>query len=99
LTQDVLQQVSRRLQRAHQLRSLDSESADKKIAGALLWLEEKHGTTLNISRREISEIAGVAPETAIRVVLQFKGKRWLDATARTITIRQPEALQNFIEET
>jgi CRP/FNR family transcriptional regulator, cyclic AMP receptor protein len=97
LPQDVLGQVSLRLQRARRLRALEAQPADKKVAAALLWLQEKIGDTFNISRREISEIAGIAPETAIRMVLFFKKKKWLSAKARSFTILQPAALQSFID--
>jgi CRP/FNR family transcriptional regulator len=94
---DILEQVSRRLQRAHRLRALDSESADKKVAAALLWLSEKQGAELGVSRKEISEIAGVAPETAIRVVLRFEAKKWVSADPRLIRLTAPDALQSLID--
>jgi CRP-like cAMP-binding protein len=97
LAQRALQQVSQRLQRAHGLRALDAESADKKVAAALLWLREKTGDHIGVSRKEVSEIAGVAPETAIRVVLQFKERGWLEADARTIRLSRLKPLQDLVE--
>lgn len=99
VTQNVLGQVSQRLQRAHRLRALDAESAEKRVAAALLWVCEKSGPEISISRKEISEIAGVAPETAIRVVLDFKEKNWLSATARSMTLRRPEELESLVDRT
>ena len=75
LLQMVLAQVSERLRHAHSLRALDAESAEKRVAATLLWLHQKTGGVLTISRKEIAEIAGVAPETASRTVLAFNKDR------------------------
>ncbi|HRY28430.1 MAG TPA: Crp/Fnr family transcriptional regulator [Elusimicrobiota bacterium] len=98
VAQGVLTEVSQRIQRAHRLRALDAESADKKVAAALLWLREKTGSPLAVPRREIAEIAGVAPETAIRVVLQFKEKGWLTAKPGAIALVRPEHLRKLVDE-
>lgn len=98
IVQNVLDQISQRLQRSHRLRALDSSSSEKKVAAALLWLSEKTGSTVGVSRKEISEIAGVAPETAIRILLKFKRKQWVKTTARTVLPFQSSALQSFIEQ-
>ena len=93
----VLAQVSERLRHAHSLRALDAESAEKRVAATLLWLHQKTGGVLTISRKEIAEIAGVAPETAIRTVLAFKKEGWLDATARAIVLKRPQSLQDLVQ--
>lgn len=95
--QAVLAQVSQRLHRTHDLRALDAESAEKKIAAALLWLRRKTGDVIKVSRREIAEIAGVAPETAIRVVLSFKKKGWVSAPAGAVSVLAPDALLSLID--
>ena len=97
IVQNVLNQVSARLQRAHRLRVLDGASAEKKVAAVLLWLSEKTGQSAGITRREISEIAGVAPETAIRVILKMKQKKWVKATPRSVVAADARALQEFVE--
>ena len=94
----VLAQVGRRLQRAYRLRALNAESAEKKVASTLLWLREEIGSPFAISRKEIADIAGVAPETAIRAVLAFKRRRWVKTDAGRIALRKPDRLQNFIEQ-
>lgn len=98
VVQNVLQAVSQRLLRAHRLRALDSSSSEKKVAAALLWLSEKGDPSIGVSRREIAEIAGTAPETAIRIVLDFKKKKWVTATARSVSASNRQALQDFIDE-
>ena len=96
--QAVLVQVGRRLNHAYRLRALNAESAGKKVAATLLWLREEIGSPFAISRREIADIAGVAPETAIRVVLAFKRRRWITVDAGRISLRKPDRLQNYIEQ-
>lgn len=98
IIQNVLEQVGRRLQRSHRLRALDSSSSEKKVAAALLWLSEKTGSAVGVSRRELSEIAGVAPETAIRIILEMKKKKWVSATPRSVIASNPAALQSFVEQ-
>lgn len=93
----VLAEVGRRLRRSHALRALDAESAEKKIAAALLWLSEKTGDVIKVSRRDVADIVGVAPETAIRVVLSFKQKRWVSAATGRITVADPAALRQLVD--
>lgn len=98
IIQNVLQQVSQRLQRSHRLRSVDTLSSEKKVAAALLWVSEKSRRSVGLSRRELSEIAGVAPETAVRIVLEMKKKKWVTATARNVVAFNFAALQSFLGE-
>lgn len=97
VVQDVLEQVRLRVQRSHRLRALDSSSSAKKVAAVLLWLSEKTGDSVGITRREISEIAGMAPETAVRVILMMKRRQWVSATARSVTVSNAGALRSFLD--
>ncbi len=97
VVQDVLEQVHLRVQRSHRLRALDSSSSAKKVAAVLLWLSEKTGDSVGITRREISEIAGMAPETAVRVILMMKRRQWVSATARSVTVSDAGALRSFLD--
>lgn len=92
----ILGQISQRIQRFHQLRILCPESAERKVAATLLWVTEKFGSRLFFSRREIADIAGVAPETAVRAVLAFQGVHWMSITRRSMVVNAPKALAAFV---
>jgi CRP/FNR family transcriptional regulator len=98
LAQALLGQAGRRLQRAWRLRAMEGEPADRKVAGTLLWLRDVLGPSLAVSRREIADIAGVAPETAVRVMLTFKRRGWTAAAPGLITLKRSDRLQSFVED-
>jgi CRP/FNR family transcriptional regulator, cyclic AMP receptor protein len=95
--QALLVQAGRRLHRSWRLRTSEGEPADRKVAATLLTLRDVLGPSLTISRREIADIAGVAPETAIRVMLTFKRRGWTVAAPGLITLKRPDRLQSFVE--
>jgi CRP/FNR family transcriptional regulator, nitrogen oxide reductase regulator len=96
----VLTVVSQRLQRAHAaIRQLSVDSAESRIAATLLYLAHKMGKeweestliTSPLSREVLAQMSGTTPETASRVMSQFRkaglirsGRQWIavvDATS------------------
>ena len=54
------------------LRDLAGERVEQRLAGTLLMLSSKLGTTLPFTRQEIADMAGTTTETAIRVMSRMK---------------------------
>ena len=54
------------------LRDLAGERVEQRVARTLLMLHSKLGATLPFTRREIADMAGTTPETAIRVMSRMQ---------------------------
>ena len=71
------------------------ESAEVRLAQVLLGLSKKFGSTIPLTRQELSEIAGITHETAIRTLSRF-GKQGLIRSSRgQTTILKPAELSNL----
>jgi len=54
------------------LRDLAGERAEQRVARILLMLHARLGQTLPFTRQEIADMAGIAPETAIRIMSRLR---------------------------
>lgn len=90
LSNDVKEKEQRLLQLAY-------NSVRKRVAEALLLLKERYSDgkdpfSMAISREDLSNLAGTAPETVIRTLSDFKDEKLVDIKGSMITILQPEKL-------
>jgi len=88
---------SQRLNNVRDLSCQGQETVEKRIAMTLLQLHKQHGNVLPFTKREISELAGTAVETAIRTMSGFTKKGWVTAQRGKITLKTTEALQKLID--
>jgi CRP-like cAMP-binding protein/CheY-like chemotaxis protein len=91
LSNDVKEKEQRLLQLAY-------NSVRKRVAEALLLLKERYSDgkepfSMAISREDLSNLAGTAPETVIRTLSDFKDERLVDVKGSLITVLKPEKLQ------
>ncbi len=80
------------------LKDLAGERVEQRIARMLLMLAAKLGTTLPFTRQEIADMTGIATETAIRVMSQFKERGIIRSTRGKITIVDETKLRLLSEE-
>jgi len=104
----LLQELGRRLQRAHEtIRSLAVEKVERRVARVLLRLASTAGErtaegavriTVPLSRQEIADMAGTVLETAIRTVSKFQKQGLVDTREGHVVILQPHRLVAIAEE-
>jgi len=78
---------------------------DERLAAVLLDLGDRFGSTepegikigIRLTREELAELAGVAPETLIRLLSRFKRERLVATNGRDITLLRPERLAKMAE--
>ncbi|CAN5229392.1 hypothetical protein BH09BAC5_BH09BAC5_12380 [soil metagenome] len=93
LSNDVKDKEQRLLQLAY-------NSVRKRVAQALLQLKEKYQGdkeifSMAISREDLANLAGTAPETVIRTLSDFKEEKLIEIKASTITLLNPEKLKQL----
>ncbi len=106
LATELLQSVSRDVLLAKiALSRLPAGSTCERVASVLVDLakrfgiREGQGTKLGIrlTREELAELAGVAPETVIRLLSRFKREHLLATNGREITLLKPENLAKLAD--
>ncbi len=90
LSNDVNEKEQKLLQLAY-------NSVRKRVAQALLQLRDKYKDdrplfSMSISREDLANLAGTAPETVIRTLSDFKEEKLVEIKASLITILEPEKL-------
>lgn len=90
LSNDVKEKEQRLLQLAY-------NSVRKRVAEALLLLKERYSDgkepfSMAISREDLSNLAGTAPETVIRTLSDFKDEKLVDIKGSSITILKADKL-------
>ena len=81
----------------NRLKDLAGERVEQRLAGILLMLSSKLGTTLSFTRQEIADMAGTTTETAIRVMGQLKDRGIISTVRGRITIVNEEKLRLLSE--
>lgn len=77
LAQTVFVLVAQRLQFVETMLLLANESSERRLATTLVYLRRKFGPDIPLSRGEVAEMAGVAPETAMRLLRVFEDAGWV----------------------
>lgn len=76
-----------------QLLDLAYSSVRRKVANALLTLNDKNGSRFSFLRDDLAGLAGSAKETVIRTLSDFKSEKIIDIDDGEITILKIEELQ------
>lgn len=92
--------MNRELNRAQErIRDLGVKDAREKVATLLMTLFSSrgpmHGPGFTLSRQEISEMVGVAQETVIRILSEFRADGVIGTEGRNIMVRDPDALRDL----
>lgn len=94
----IISVLSGRLRDAQsRLKSLAGERVDQRLAGLLLMLSSKMGSTLPFTREEIAHMAGTTAETAIRVMSNFRERGFIRSVRGKVMIVDKEKLQLLSE--
>jgi CRP-like cAMP-binding protein len=94
-SREVFKCVGSHLRHSQVMRSLVKEPAEKRLAHILCLLGDMLGKELRVSREDIAEMAGCTPETAIRVLVDFRKKKLIASGWKRITLVDPAALKAF----
>lgn len=92
--------MNRELNRAQdRIRDLGLKDAREKVATLLMTLFTSRGPfqgpQFTLSRQEISEMVGVAQETVIRILSEFRSDGVIGTEGKNITVLDPETLANL----
>jgi len=85
-----------------QLLGLAYNSLRKKVADALLVLQQKYQKeneekfTIDISRESLATIAGTATESLIRTLSDFRNEKMIDINNGSIVIINKQKLENLV---
>ncbi len=100
----VIRKLSQDLKTAEEwVRDMALKNARQRLAEAILTLQLAYGVpdgdgvrlSLPLSRQELAEMAGLATETAIRLLKELRAKGVLLIRGREVTIRDSQALLRF----
>lgn len=80
-------------------------SSEERLARLLLLMADKYGLRENgglmldveLSRAELAEMAGICPETAMRILSRFKADKFIDFEGRRIIVLDPKKLRELAE--
>jgi len=78
------------------LLSLAYSSLRKKVARALMFLNKKYKTSIDISRENLAAVAGTATESVIRTLGDFKNEKLIDINEGMIVIVDEKKLENIL---
>ena len=78
------------------LLGLAYNSLRKKVADALITVNKKYKTSINISRENLAAIAGTATASMIRTLSEFKSEKLIEIHDGAITILNEKELENLL---
>lgn len=73
------------------------EPVEKRLAMLLLSLQEKHGSVLPFTKRELAEQVGTTVETTIRVMSRFQKKGWIASSRGQLQLKSVEPIKKLVE--
>ncbi|MBI4248522.1 MAG: Crp/Fnr family transcriptional regulator [Elusimicrobia bacterium] len=89
---------AQRLKEIHDLRCIQTEPVDTRMAHILLQLSKKTGSDdLALTKKEIGDLCGVSTETVFRTLSKFQKKGWLESGWGKIQIKKKEALERLAQ--
>jgi CRP-like cAMP-binding protein len=104
----LIQELGRRLQRAHEtIRSMAVEKVERRVARVLLRMASTAGRRLEggavlinlpLSRQDIADMAGTVIETAIRSMSRFQKLGLIETREGRIVLLKPHQLVAIAEE-
>ncbi len=88
-------------EKEQQLLDLAYNSLRKRVADALLMLQEKYKkdndkTVIQISREDLANMAGIATESLIRTLSDFKSEKMIEVNGGKITIANEKKLSSLV---
>lgn len=89
---------SDRLKDVQELRCMGQESVHVKLANILARLYQVHGATIPFTKKEISELIGVAIETTFRALSDLQKKGILESERGKILVKKPEDLRSIVDQ-
>ncbi len=93
LTQRVFESMAERLHYVETMLLLAGAPVERKLAAALVYLHAKFGAEVPLSRGELAEMAGVAPETAMRQLRRFEDAGWVRRRPGGVKVADGAALR------
>ena len=75
---------------------MGQESVHIKLANILIRLYQVHGETIPFTKKEISELIGVALETTFRALSDLQKKGYLESQRGKILIKKPEDIRSIV---
>ncbi len=88
---------SDRLKDVQELRCMGQETVHVRLANILTRLHQIHGDVIPFTKKEISELIGVALETTFRALSDFQKKGYLVSLRGKIEIKKPDDIRSLIE--
>ncbi|MFA6028375.1 MAG: Crp/Fnr family transcriptional regulator [Elusimicrobiota bacterium] len=89
---EVFRQVGEHLRNAQGMRALAKESAERRIARVLVLLGALLGREVKVRREDVAEMAGTTPETAVRVLADFRRRGLVSSGWKRIVVAKPDRL-------
>lgn len=91
----IFAEVGEHLRLAQNMRSLYREPMERRVAYILGMLLRRKGDEARVRREEVAELAGCTPETAIRILGDFKKKKLIATGWKRIVLLDPEGLKSL----
>lgn len=104
LLRQLLRIMSRELDHeSEMLQALARRSAEERVAIVLLEMRERYRRRglsetvfrLPMTRHDLSNYLGLAPETLSRIFRRFSDQEWVSSSGREVTLLDPGALENL----
>lgn len=92
---EVFRSMGGHMRHSHLMRSLGKEPAQRRIAHVLRILGAQLGRELRVRREDVAEMAGTTPETAIRILVEFRRKKLIATGWKRITLLDLAALDKI----
>jgi CRP-like cAMP-binding protein len=89
--------IGQHLRHAQSMRTLAQEPAAQRVAGVLSLLLPRQGDEVRIRREDVAELAGCIPETAIRVLSDFKKRGLIQTGWKRISLKNRTGLGLLLE--
>lgn len=93
LARTILEALAARLTFLETMLVLAGQPAGRRLASTLVYLREKFGRDVPLSRAEVAEMAGIAPETAMRLLRRFEDAGWVRRRPGGVAVVDEAALR------
>lgn len=93
--QDALCLFCDRLRQVETKSCMIYDSVERRLAGVLVSLSQKFGTTIPLTRNELAEMASTTVESAIRALSRLKGQGIVASSRGSLTLLDPKRLKEL----
>jgi CRP/FNR family transcriptional regulator, nitrogen oxide reductase regulator len=98
IAKETISKISILLRRSKDMQIFSQESAGKRILHILLEMAGVFGKIIPLTRREIAEMAGTAPETCIRTCVRLEKVGLIKSGHGQITVVNVEDMMSWMED-